>query len=186
MKKIVLWMALVLFLGGCSGANTALEQGMQLRTALQQAQRCSFDAEITADYGNATYTFTLQCAADGKGNLDFTVLQPQTISGITGRIDAQGGKLTFDDAVLCFDLLADGQTSPVSAPWVVMKTLLGGYLTSAGEEDGCVRLTMDDSFQDKPLTVDVWLDERKLPKRGEILYDGRRILTVLVENFEIS
>ena len=73
--------------------------------------------------------------------------------------------------------------SPVSGPWLLMKTLRSGYLTSCGVEDGCLRIAIDDSYEDDALHLDVWLDESDCPKRGEILWKGRRILTVEIENF---
>ena len=84
---------------------------------------------------------------------------------------------------MAFPLLAEGQVSPVSAPWLLMKTLRSGYLTSCGTEDGTLRLSIDDSYEDDALHLDIWLNEEELPKHGEILWQGRRILSVAVENF---
>ena len=111
---------------------------------------------------------------------------PETISGITGKIDSEGGKLTFDDVVLHFDLLTDEQLSPVSAPWILLKTLRGGYITSAGLEEEKIHLTVDDSYDDDALQLDIWLDEKDLPQRAEVLYDGRRILSLDVKSFSLS
>ena len=80
-------------------------------------------------------------------------------------------------------MLADGQVSPVSGPWILMKTLRSGYLTSCGMEAGCIRVAIDDSYADDALHLDIWLDEKDLPKRGEILWKGRRILSLDIENF---
>ena len=74
----------------------------------------------------------------------------------------------------------------MSAPWIFLKTLRGGYLTSAGMEEELLRLTVDDSYEDDALQLDIWLDRRDVPLRGDILYDGKRILTLSVENFEIQ
>ena len=43
-------------------------------------------------------------------------------------------------------------------------------------------LTIDDSYADEPMQVDVWLEEN-IPTGAEILWQGRRILTIRVENF---
>ena len=48
-----------------------------------------------------------------------------------------------------------------------------------------VRLTIDESYEDNALTMDVWLDAGDNPVRAELLYDGRRILTLIIENFQI-
>ena len=158
---------------------------MALRGRLQQASSCSFEAEVTADYGETVYSFTLSCVGDAKGNLTFTVAAPESIAGITGSISAQGGALTFDETALQFDLLADGQTAPVCAPWIMLHTLMGGYLTAACQEESGLRLTLDDRYEDGALTVDVWLDGEDLPEKAEILFDGRRILSLAIRNFTI-
>ena len=173
-----------LLLTGCGGNDEALDRAMALRAKLLTAE-VSFDAEITADYGDQIHTFSVYCEGDNLGNLGFRVTAPETISDISGRIEAGEGKLTFRDTVLAFPLLAEDQLSPVSAPWIFYMTLRGGYLTAAGMEEDLLRLTIDDSYEDDAMTVDIWLDESDNPIRAEILYEGRRILTLTIKNFRI-
>ena len=71
------------------------------------------------------------------------------------------------------------------APWILMQGLTGGYLTSAGMEDGFVRVSVDDSYAGEALHLDVWLSGQDLPIRGEILYEGRRIVSLSVKNFAL-
>lgn len=179
-------MLVLCFLTGCSGAAKEIEWGMALRSKLLKATSCTFDAEITADYGDKLYQFSMACQGDAQGNMTFTVTAPETIAGITGKIAQGEGRLTFDDAALQFDLMADGQVTPVSAPWILLKTLRSGCLTAAGVEGDLLRLTIDDSYEDDALRLDIWLDAENIPVRGEILYDGRRILSVSVTNFVIA
>jgi len=117
------------------------------------------------------------------GNVAFKVIQPETISGITGTVSEQGGKLTFDDQVLGFEMLADGQVTPVSAPWLFLKTLRGGYLNASGVDGEYIKLSIDDSYEENPLYLDIWLDQTLNPVRGEILWQGRRIVSLEVSNF---
>lgn len=186
MKLLALLMAMVLGLSGCADGDPEVQQGMQLRAKLLKAERVSFDAEITADYGEKIQAFSVSCRSDKEGNVFFSVTAPETIADITGRIDEDGGALTFDDKALYFELLTDDQLSPVSAPWILMKTLRSGCLTSACREEDGLRLTIDDSYEDDALTVDIWLDQQNLPHRADILYDGRRILTLNVKNVVIA
>ena len=184
MKRTGVLLILLILLTGCSDASREIERGMALRDKLLGGES-SFDAAITADYGEKLYTFAMQCQVDTQGNMTFTVTEPESIAGITGSISDTGGTLTFDDTALQFDLMADDQLSPVSAPWILIKTLRSGYLTSACEEGELLRLTIDDSYEDDALHLDIWLDGENVPVRGEILYDGRRILSIEVTNFEI-
>ena len=184
MKKGLALICLALFLTGCS-AESELELGMAFRDSLLSGNGCCFEASITADYGDELYEFTMDCQGDAQGNVEFCVTSPETISGITGNISEAGGALTFDDTALHFDLLAEEQLSPVSAPWILLKTLRSGYITSVCTEGDSIRLSIDDSYEADALQLDIWLDLQELPARAEIMYDGRRILSVAVANFQI-
>lgn len=184
MKKVAALLLALVLLAGCSGKEAELDRAMTLRAKLL-ASGCTFDAEITADYGDEIYTFSVTCEGDAQGNLGFRVTAPESIADITGVIDQEGGKLTFSDTALTFPLLADGQLSPVSGPYILLKTLRSGYLTAAGMEGDLLRLTIDDSYEDDALQLDIWLNDMDQPIRAEILYDGRRILTLSVSNFQI-
>jgi hypothetical protein len=83
-------------------------------------------------------------------------------------------------------MMADGLISPISAPWILMKTLRSGYLKSACEEGNETHLSIEDQYHDDSLFLDIWLDPEGRPTRGDILHEGRRILTMSVTNFENS
>ena len=185
MKQIAAVFLSLVLLTGCTGKRDELDRAMKLRANLLGCLGCSFDVTVTADYGDSYYTFVMNCQANGRGDLQFTVVQPESIAGITGEITSGEGKLTFDDVALHFPLLADDQVTPVSGPWILMKTLLGGYLTAANEEDELLHLTIHDSYEEDALQMEIWLNGEDVPICGEIIYDGRRILTVNVENFSI-
>ena len=185
MKRAVSWVLALLLLTGCSSGHQAIDRALELRSRLQGGSGCRFTAKITADYGDTIQYFTVDCKGDDRGGLEFTVKSPETIAGICGSISEDGGKLTFDDVALAFPLLTQEQISPVSGPWIFLRTLRGGYLTNAGEDNGLLRVTIDDTYEEDALKLDIWLDGENMPVRAEILYDGCRILSLEVENFEI-
>lgn len=178
-------MLVTLILGGCTDASSELERAMALRSNLLKAESICFTADISADYGDSIQLFSMDCECDTQGNVAFTVSSPETIRGITGTISKGEGNLTFDDTALHFGLLTDEQLNPASAPWILMKTLRSGYIRSAGMEDGRLRLTIDDSYEDNALQLDIWLDENDFPNRTEICDDGRSILTLKIKDFRI-
>ena len=98
-KKLLLPLLILSMMTGCKNRDNSLEQGLALREKMLQ-KGCSFSAEITADYGDRTYSFQMSCSADVEGNLSFTVQKPDSISGIAGTISAAGGKLTFETGFL--------------------------------------------------------------------------------------
>ena len=159
---------------------------MAFRAALLSGMGCRFQAVITADYSDALYQFTLDCHCDEQGTLRFQVIEPESISGIGGTVSAEGGKLTFDnEEALAFDTLADGQVTPVTAPWLLVKTLRGGYVTSCGSEGELVHVSIDDSYQENALRLDIWFTGQNIPNHAEILWADRRILSLSVTQFEI-
>ncbi len=158
-----------------------MNRAMAVRSKML-ASTIAFDAEITADYGDEVYQFTMTCEADSSGKLTFTMTSPETVSGISGEISSAGGAMYFEDEAVSFPVLAQGQITPVSAPWVLIHSLRSGYLTSCGKEGGILRLSIDDSYADDALHLDIWLDASDMPARGEILWEGRRILSVVLKN----
>ncbi len=185
MRKLGAIVLLLCVLTGCSGKQEQLEGMLALRQELLQ-KTCGFRAEVTADYGDKTYSFSMDCQADEKGELKFTVVEPETISGISGVIRKGEGALVFDDTALSFELLTDELLSPVSAPWILMKALRSGYILSGGTEGQKTHITLRDSYDSDAMRVDVWLDENQKPVQGEILWKDRRILTITIKNFVIS
>lgn len=183
MRRLLTAGLALLFLYGCSAADQSMSKAMALREQLLQSQ-CSFTAKITADYGDTVCQFTAMCVADREGTVTFTVKEPESICGITGKISGSGGLLTFEETVLGFPLLADGEVSPVSAPWLLIKALRSGYLTACGEESEGLRLTINDSYEEDALQLDIWT-EALIPAYAEITWQGRRVLSLEVEAFEI-
>ena len=183
MKRIAAIVLCLLVLTGCGTGASEIDGAMDLRQKLLDAGGCEFDCVIWADYIDVVHKFSLHCSFDKTGSLSFQVTEPESIRGITGVIDSEGGKLTFDDQALVFQLMADGYISPVSAPWVFMKTLRSGYIHGCGKDGEGMRMILHDSYEENPLQIDVWTDAGANPVRSEILWQGRRILSLDVSNF---
>lgn len=182
MRRIAVLLLIIVMLCGCSGGSEQMDRAMALRGKIQQKE-VTFDAVVTADYGDKVHTFSMECHADILGNVKFQVTEPENIAGISGTISKGNGKLSFDDQVLAFDILADELISPVSGPWVLIETLRSGFLTSCSTEGELLRVAIDDSYAEKALHLEVWLDSNDVPKQCEIYWQGRRLLSIDVKNF---
>lgn len=185
MKRLCLLVLSVLFLVGCTSSGKEMDKVLSLRQAVLKGNGCAFEAMITADYGDRLYTFTMNCVTDTAGNLKFEVLTPNSISGITGIVTEEDGKLTFDDKTLLFETIADEQITPVSAPWLFIHTLRSGYISACGTDGEGLHIQIDDSYADNALQMDIWTNESILPVRAEIVWSGRRILSIDVKEFVI-
>lgn len=185
MKRIFCLVVVFLLFCGCSGKNSYLDRALSIRQRILQAEGCSFDAVITADYGDKLHIFTLNCHVNKQGDLDFEVIEPESISGIAGTISEENGKLKFDDKVLAFSTLADGQIVPVCAPWVFISSLRSGYLNACGKYEDGLEMIVDDSYQEDALQLNIKTDASDNPINAEILWKGRRILSLNINNFSI-
>ena len=176
-------LCILLLLTGCTRGGGSVERALALRKTLVERNGCSFDADITADYGDNVYVFSMECTTDKEGNLTFCVTEPETIAGISGKISDNGGAITFDDKVFAFQTIADGQITPVTGPWLFIKTLRSGYLNGCAKTDTGLEISIDDSYAEDALHLNVWTDADGTPTGCEIFWQGRRILSIAVKEF---
>lgn len=185
MKRLICVCMLMVSLWGCAGVQSEQALAMQLRDKLYKCESCSFTAVITADYTEEIYTFTMDCTVDAVGDMTFTVRQPESLQGIGGRIRDTGGELIFEDTFLAFPTIADGLLTPITTPWIVLRGLRSGYFSAFGKETEGILVQIDDSYQGQPLQIDILLSDAAIPQKAQVIWKGRRILSVEIESFTI-
>lgn len=184
--KLTAIVLVLCMLTGCSSHGQSLDRIAQLRTQLIDAKQCTFAASVSAYYTEDVYQFQVNCSVDNTGTLSFTVAAPETILGITGNISNDGADLTFDNEVLAFPIMADERISPVSAPWVFYNTLRCGYLSGYAETSEGNLLSMDDSFQENPLHLEIQTDENYVPLNAQIYYRQKMVLALEIQDFSLA
>ena len=182
MKRVVCVFLMLLTLSGCSGETQEMNRCLSLRERLL-VNGCSFAANLTSDFGDKVFSFSMQCTVNDQGTLRFTVIAPEEISGIGGTIHAGKGELEYEDTILAFPMLAEGELAPVSAPWLLVSSLRGGYLTSCGMDEDILRITVHDSYEEDSLLLDVWVNEDDCPIYAEIFWHGRRVVSMEIKDF---
>lgn len=185
MRKLTACIAILILLCGCSGKDTDFSSALMLREAMLRGEKCKFQCTINADYESYCYTFLLDCVADKNGRVEFSVLEPEPISGISGYISAEKGAITFDDQVLAFPLLIDGAITPVSAPWIFITALRSGYIYSAGSKGDRSLVSIEDEFFDQHLRVEIEIAKNNLPERAVIYWQGNAFLSLKITHFHI-
>ena len=185
MRILISAIVVMSLLLGCSAFEDASQPALDFRQQILEGEGCSFDALITADYGDKTYEFQMSCVSDAAGKIIFEVINPTSIAGITGILSQDGGALTFDDNILAFPMLTQLQLSPISAPWIFLNALRSGYIAGCGEEDDEYIIYIDDSFEEHPLVLQIRIQKNDIPCYAEIIWKEHRILTLELKNFEI-
>ncbi len=162
-----------------------MQRTLDFRQKLLASGGCTFTADVTADYGDYLYSFTLQCSyRDGCGEM--TVLQPEEISGIRGRCADDAATVSFDGAVLEYGDLADGRIAPLSVPWLFGSAWEHDEILFASPDEEAIRATIQKGYDDEKILVDTWFSDGA-PTAGEVsCADGRRVLTVRFRDFAVS
>ena len=184
-KALAAILLLCIFCTACSAGESGLSPAIEFRAALVQAGGCTFQAEVTADFGDSVVSFSLDCDADADGTTRLTVTAPETLSGITATVSDAGGKITYDGMSMDFGLLASGNVIPAAAPAITVTCWSSEYITAAGEDETGYRVTYEKDFDEKMLKVDTWF-ENGIPICAEVCYNNQRILNLTISDFTMK
>ena len=123
-----------------------------------------------------------RCAYSAPDGITMTLTAPETLSGMTARVDSSGAKLVFDGAEIGFSTLAGGRLAPMAAPWVLADCWANGYIAWSGMEGDLLRVTYRTGYGTDELQADVWFDGG-VPARAELSYEGALLLSAELTNF---
>ena len=189
----VLMMTLLLSACGGAGESASLqEQALAIRSRYLAAAGCTAKLDVTADYGQRVYTYTVAVTA-AQEETDLTVLAPQEVAGVTARLTAGGSRLEYDGAVVeTGPLTADGLT-PLSAIPALMEAARSGFIDNCtrellGEQQTLRILCRDPALpagQGQETTL--WLDpDTGALLRGELSSDGQRVILCVFSEFVLT
>ncbi len=178
MRRIIIAFLLCIFCTACSKED--LSTAIDFRAGLVQ-KGCHFEADIEADFGQTVQNFTLRCTAR-EDELQFEVLAPKSLSGITASVTESGGKITYDGMAMDFGLLANGNVIPAAAPAIIFDCWKNAYISSVGQEDSLYTATYEKDHDEKKLVVQTWF-EKGLPICAEICYNQERVIKITIRDF---
>lgn len=188
-KKILsLLLAFALWLlCGCAREDSEMQRALDFRTALLQSGGCAFTAEVTADYGEQVYRFTMDCTWSPDGGAALTLTAPQTLEGIRAEVSADGARVVYEDTAVGFESLAGGRLAPMALPYLLGSGWYEGYISACGMENGLLRMTCLEGYEEEELAVDTWLDTQSgQPCRCEISYQGQTLLIAEISAFAMN
>lgn len=172
---------LSLLLCGC-GTSRASQQQAELAQTLCERRQLRFEAQVRAEYPDKTVCFRLDYAEDDKGCY-LTVQKPEEIRGIQLRLGIDGTQLRLEDLTLDAGPLDRYGLSPVSALPALTRALREGHLEHAWTEG---ELQVWELIADDTLTVRVWLDDTPIPRRAELISEGRVAVYCEIENWHFA
>jgi len=169
-----------LVLSGCGGSKQ--KQLDTIRSRLTQAAEAAMTAQVHADLGDTTESYTLDYSFDGEV-WTATVLQPEFIAGITAHITEHGSQLEYDGAILTTgDLTAEG-VAPISALPMIWETLRSGTVDSVWTEND---LPVGKFIYSDEISVTVWFDGQGYPMAGELAENSIVKATCTLTNVQIK
>ena len=187
-------MMILPLLAGCgrggNGGNSADELALTIRTEYLAVTACSATAEITADYGQRVYEFTLDISWQKGGETVLIVVEPALIAGITARIKDGSACLEYDGISLETGLLSGDGLSPVDAVPNIMEKIASGYIAECDFEDtetGCQLWFLCRDPEQSPGTgteAAFWFDaESHDLLRAELSSDGYTVVQCIFTDF---
>lgn len=184
---------IVLLLTSCGPADGKKGESLALRVRTQatEASSCRMKADVTADYGDRVYGYTLDYQWNAEGDSRITVEAPETIRGITAVIHQGEVRLTYEETELETGALDKNGLAPLDALPALLRMCQEGYIAQADLEDWgeilAVRVTYGEADTSAVDAVQyrLWFSlETEQPVYGEILSGGQVILQCTFHSVE--
>ncbi len=196
MRRLVcaLMMTLVL-LSGCSRGEqgtyrSAEELALNIRTEYLAMSVCSASVDVTADYGQRVYEYSIDISWEKNGETRLVVTAPEEIAGITARIREGNSYLEFGGVSLETGVLSGTGLSPVEVVPAILDYIASGYIAACdfettGEMQQLWFLCRD---PENPPGVGVeaafWFHaENHALAKAEILSDGYSVIRCVFQEF---
>lgn len=181
---------MTLSLTACGGGTDGeMELALAIRQELLAARGCDAVMEVTADHGQRVHTFTVAVSQRGDST-SLTVLAPESVAGIQAQLEGTDSALCFGDIVLDTGPLDGEGLSVLQAMPTLLQAAREGYIDSCAleQEDGLqVVCRQPELERGQGRQVSIWFDpDSHAPLRGEILWEGRRVILCTIERFVLT
>ena len=180
-KGVPMTMALVLLLTGCGlGQQGPEEAAAALREIYRQQLPLTAQAQVTADYGDRAYQYTVQCQGNAQSG-SLTVLTPESIAGAGTRWEAGETCLDYEELTLETGQLSPDGLSPADALPVMLTSCEEGALLESGwadwgEQNDCLYLLLQNPNAQKS-TVALWADpESGVLYHAEVRWEEQQVI----------
>ncbi len=184
---------LLALLCACGGGNADNELVLSLREDFQNMDAWSGEMELTADYGQRVYAYSVSFTGDREEGTTLTITAPEEAAGITAVAKEGQTWLDYDGVRLETGPLDPQGLSPMDALPALLTELETGTVAEVGTEtDGDLsrlRLTLRDP-EVTPGTgreTVFWFDKaQKTLLRAELRNDGATVVSCVFSSFTMT
>lgn len=188
-------MTLFLLLAACGGgAGTGNDQlALDIRADYLEMNGCTAKLDVTADYGQRVYEYTLALTYAREGDTLLTVVAPDIIAGVTARVSKDSAALEYDGVSLETGPLDDQGLSPLSAAPVLLACARESFIAESALETVGETEALKVTYRDPESTpgtgreVSLWFDANTHALlQGEILSDGYQVIRCTFTEFAMT
>ena len=83
----IVCLLLAALLGGCSKTESENDLALQLRSDFLAMDGCSGTMDVTADYGQRVYEYTVSFSSTQKDGMTLVITAPEEVAGITATVE---------------------------------------------------------------------------------------------------
>ena len=184
---------MTLLLSGCKaggGEESPENLAAQIRGEYLNLAGWTAVMDVTVDYGERVFDFSLEASWQKEGDTVLTITAPEIVSGITARIVDGEGYLEYDGASLSTGPLTGEGMSPLEAVPFLMEQVTKGYMAQCSFEGEAENRILKVQCRDPEGTEGVgtecilYFDPATHDLLGmEVSYDGFTVLTARMTNF---
>ena len=199
MRRVLcaLMMTLVL-LTGCSRGEqgtirSAEELVLSIRTEYLAMTACKASVDVTADYGQRVYEYSMDISWQKDGETRLTITAPENIAGITARIQEGKSFLEYDGVSLETGILSGTGLSPVEVVPATLNYILSGYIGECDFETVDERVMLWFCCRDPESEPGVgteaafWFDpDSHALARAEVMSDGYCVIRCVFREFTME
>lgn len=188
-QRISLALAIGLLLTACGSQTPGPEAKVQeMREIYQTMEGVSATAEITADYGERIYTYSVSVEGTVSAGT-MTVQSPENIANTVLQWSDGQTALSYEETTLETGSVTDSGLSPVDAMPTILASCRGGNLVECcleGEENSLLYAELENP-NDEDCTVSCWFSmEGYALLKAELAENGTRVITLDFTEFEIA
>lgn len=188
LAQMITLLLLVLTLSACRGGKQDGQAlALDIRTSMLKATTLSITADITADYGERVYDFTVKY--DGKADSGkIEILAPEAVAGVKAEVSVSGGTLLYDGAALDMGAVTGDGLSPAEAIPALISQWQTGYIADCSfEKLGETETLAVTTAITETVTQKTWFDVKtKCPLRAELSDGGKMVVACKFSGVTIS